>query len=101
MVGMVGCGGSEGPPDSQFEMGPADISLANDVRAMLQNIEPTANPADIGQQMVENLQGMIEQPAAAKNKETYQKMLDAAKALASGDQAKLGELKQLADTLPK
>jgi len=99
-VALAGCG-DKGPDDSQFEIGAPDVTVANTVRGALADIEPGADVAVAGQSLVENLEGMIDQPGAESHKETYQKILEAAKKLAEGDASQLKEMKTLAETLPK
>jgi hypothetical protein len=82
-------------------MAPADVTIANMVRDSVNRIEPGADPSQAGQMLVENLQNSIDDPGAQAHRETYEKILAAAKELAAGDKSKVQEIKTLAETLPK
>ena len=101
-VTLIGCGGSDGPQDERFNQTvDPSISLANDVRAAITDLDPGTNLADVGAELAETLGEEMENPAIESNKETYEKIIAAANAMAAGDKSKLAEIKTLADSLPK
>lgn len=101
-IGLVGCQGDDLLEDERFQVTTSpQVILANDVRATVAGVEPGADPAPIGAELAETLEQEMDSPAVEGHKETYQKILAAAKELANGDASKLAEIRELAETLPK
>ena len=102
VVGLIGCGGDDGPQDERFNQTvDPGITLANDVRAEITDLERGTDLKSVGSGLAEMLGEEMENPAFEANKDTYEKIIAAANAMAGGDKSKLAEIQKLADSLPK